>query len=128
MLRNVAAGLRALWRREHAERELDEEVRAYLEMAAEEKMRRGMSRTDAVRAVRMERGDVHAAKEVVRAAAWESLVDTWWRDVCFAARQLVRSPGFTVVAVLTLALGIGANTAIFSYVEAWILKPLPYPD
>src|SRR5262245_25332665 len=97
-------------------------------MAVDEKVRSGMSRADAVRRVRMERGDVDAARELVRAAAWESAVDTWWRDVCFAARQLTRAPGFTAVAVLTLALGIGANTAIFSYFDAWILEPLPYPD
>src|SRR5205085_3353600 len=87
-----------------------------------------MSPKDALRAVRLERGSPEVTKEVVRSGGWESFVETCWRDLRFAVRLLCKSPGFSAVAVLTLALGIGANTAIYSFMESILVRSLAVAD
>jgi putative ABC transport system permease protein len=125
LLRGITSGLRSLFRKEQVEGELNEELNGFLEMAAEEKMKQGMSRKDALRAVRLERGSLDVTKEEVRAAGWESFVETCWQDLRFAARQLQANPMFAAAAILSLALGIGANTAIFQLIDAVRLRTLP---
>src|SRR6266481_4541806 len=87
LLRNIATGLRSLVRRNKVNRALDEELSAYLEMAAVEKMKLGISRKEALRAVRLEQGTLELTREVVRSSSWESVVENCWRDLRFAARD-----------------------------------------
>ncbi|HEX6536028.1 MAG TPA: ABC transporter permease [Gemmatimonadaceae bacterium] len=120
--------LRAVFRRDTVERELDDELRFHLDQEAEKYIAHGMSRDDALRRARLAFGGVDRFKEESRDARGTRLLEDVMADVAFTVRTLVKRPAFTIVAVLTLMLGIGANTAIFSVVSAVLLRPLPYHD
>ena len=96
-LRNITSGLRSLFQKKQVDRDLNEELSAYLEMAAEEKIKDGMSRTEDLRAVRLERGSLELTKEAVRSGAREPFVETCWQDLRFGIRTLRKSPGLLVL-------------------------------
>ncbi len=127
-LRTFLSRFHALFRRQELEEELDEEMRFHLQMEVEENVRRGMSPEDARCAARLSFGSVDGAKEAWRDRRWLPQVGEWLTDLRFGVRNLSRSPGFAAFAVLSLALGIGTNTAIFTALRTLVLQPLPYPE
>jgi putative ABC transport system permease protein len=127
-LRRYLSGLRALLWKAQAERELDDELRAYLQLAIDRKMAAGLSRDAATRAARAEMGSLAAIKDHVRDAGWEFHLETFLQDLRFGVRSFVRAPRFTVPALITLALGIGATAAMFSVINTVLFEPLPYHE
>jgi predicted permease len=117
--------LSRLLRREKLERDLERELQFHVDAQADDLMRSGLSREGATRESRLLLGGVEQVKEAARDARGTRWIDDWWRDTRHALRGMVRSPGFSGAAILTIALGIGANTAVWSIMEALMLRSLP---
>jgi predicted permease len=128
ILSRVISLARNILNRKNRDADLDDEIQFHLEAKTNENIAKGMPPEAARRAARIELGGVEQAKENMRAVRTGAWLETFLQDIRFGLRMLRKSPAFAAVAILTLALGIGANTAIFSYIDALFIQPLPFPQ
>jgi len=127
MIRILLNRLTSLFRNRKLDADLEDELRAHIDLATEENLRRGMNEREARRQAIRSFGGVTQTRERYREQRGLPMLEEMKRDVRFGFRQLQRSPGFAITAILTLALGVGANTAIFTLIDSIILRPLPFP-
>src|SRR5438094_2183143 len=127
-LYTIPLRLRSLFRWAQADQEVDDELRDHLERKTEEYVAQGMTQEEAHRRARLDLGGIEQTKERCRDTRRINWIQDFVQDLRFGLRVLRKSPGFAAVVILTLALGIGANTAIFSVLESQLWRPLPFPD
>jgi predicted permease len=128
LFNRLRAGFAALFRRGRAEQDLDDELQQFLEAAAADKRRAGVSREDAARAARLQLGSAAAVKDHVRDAGWETVVEQFGRDIAYAWCGIWRSRAFVATTVLTLAVGLGLVTVVFTVFDAYVLRPFAIRD
>jgi predicted permease len=127
-LRSIITGLRNLFFHKRASKELEDEIDSYVDSAVADGVSRGMTDAEARRSARLDVGGTDAVKERTGTIGWERIIESVVQDVGFALRMMRKSPLTTAVTILTLALGIGANSAMFGIVYGLLFRPLPFPD